>query len=237
MEKLPSYLIKKFPPVELYLGDVDAIHTILREVDPNSTLKTFDYKFVDAEDLKHLSENTIYYLKLEAHDPGNYKGLYVSVAIQPDEATIYLSEDDSVAYGIFSKLRDFLSAKTRPSTWIGPYANTFYLLGFVIFGLGFVSNLYIQYVAPQWTHCTLSTFLVMISGAVIEQAAYSSNKYRLSLIHLRSKPRPLTKKDLFHKYFNLRSFVTMAVYAVLTAIFLKVLSFLPDFWKWFQDIF
>lgn len=107
MKEIRKPIRKEFPPIRLYLDDIDAIYEVLKKNCGTVTIETDKYEISDTTQLKDIGVNEIHTMIFKCQKP------YIDIELRPFEATIYISEDSTVNRGILSQLEETLKKCER----------------------------------------------------------------------------------------------------------------------------
>jgi hypothetical protein len=129
MEKIEKSITKSYLPVKVFLDDLEAIESTLKEFTENIVIKTDRYSFSNTDELitKYKNQN-IKALEISSYNPYN-----IHIEFLPVWVKLYSGSDSTVATGLFYKLDSILSSTTRKPEFL--YSYTFLSLSvFIING-------------------------------------------------------------------------------------------------------
>lgn len=122
MRELKKGISVYFPPVRLYLDDVEELFNILKKHAKSVNIETEKYELDDVTHLKEIKSDKIHKLTLSTSSP------YISIDFENDSARIYFSEDTTLNRGILSEIEDVIKRcrrrfahifhKSHPSFWL-----------------------------------------------------------------------------------------------------------------------
>lgn len=122
MRELKKTIFVYFPPVRLYLDDVEELFNILKKHAKSVNIETEKYELDDVAHLKEIKSDKIHGLWLRASDP------HICIHFENDNARVYISEDTTLNRGILSEIEDVINRcrrrivhifhKSHPSFWL-----------------------------------------------------------------------------------------------------------------------
>lgn len=121
MKKIQKPISKEYKIVHLYLDDIENIETVILQAKPRLykiTLNNYEY-----DNVKEIPRDTgsLYDLEMQTYEP------YVSLQFRKYGVRLYVSGDDLVLYGIFSKIDKILEKSERKLLAL-PTSNIFFSL-------------------------------------------------------------------------------------------------------------
>jgi len=120
MKKLDKSLSKEYPPLKIYLDDLEQIEEVLSDASESISIETQDYSFASIEDFAgNYSQKRINTLRITSTNP------YVTVEFNPLSCRLYVSSSSTNASGIFYKLDQIIHRHILPVHWL-------YSIGFLL---------------------------------------------------------------------------------------------------------
>lgn len=107
MRELKKSISVDFPPVRLYLDDVEQLFNILKKRAKSVNIETEKYELDDVAHLKEIKSDKIHKLTLSSSNP------YISIDFESDSARVYISEDTTLNRGILSEIEDVIKRCRR----------------------------------------------------------------------------------------------------------------------------
>jgi|SRR6185312_2670389 len=106
MKKINQSISKKYPPVKLFLEDLEGIVELFEQHQIKYSLATEKYSY---DNLKELIENEkkIKSLEIKSTNP------YVTIQLATYETSLYCSSDDLLSMGLFHGIDKILKRKIR----------------------------------------------------------------------------------------------------------------------------
>ncbi len=112
MKKLDKSISENYLPIKLYLDDLETIEEILKEVSNSISFEAENYKFDSIEELKgNLKLTQINELEVKTSSP------YISIDFTRIWARVYVSSSETSNAGVFYKLDQIISRRTRKPRW------------------------------------------------------------------------------------------------------------------------
>lgn len=140
MKKIDKSLSKDYLPVKLYLDDLEQIDEIMKEASTSLSFETEDFKFDSIEELKNnLKKAQINELHVKSSSP------YITIDFTRMWARVYVSSSETSSAGIFFRLDQIISNRTRILKWLYSFyfiwvTNISVWLISGTFGLTFISS-------------------------------------------------------------------------------------------------
>lgn len=126
MKKIEKSIIKNYLPVKVFLDDLEAIESALKEFAENIVIETDGYSFSSTDELITKYKNqSIRTLEISIYNP-----CYIHIEFSPLWVKLYSGSDSTSATGLFYKLDSILSSATRKPEFF--YSYTFFILFTVI---------------------------------------------------------------------------------------------------------
>lgn len=107
MRELKKSISVDFPPVRLYLDDVEELFNILKKHAKSVNIETEKYELDDVAHLKEIKSDKIHKLTLSTSSP------YISIDFESGSARVYISEDTTLNRGILSEIEDVIKKCRR----------------------------------------------------------------------------------------------------------------------------
>jgi hypothetical protein len=120
MERRQKSLRVTLKPLFLYYDDLVEIIHCLKEVSSEISINTEEYSLSDIKEIKEINRKVINSIVISSCKP------YISVDLDKNSASIYISEDNALQRGVLEKIRQILAKKTRKLAWL---ANSSFLSG------------------------------------------------------------------------------------------------------------
>ena len=107
MKRLISTIVRKLPPIKLYLEDLEYLDSQLRSIPANVTIFTDEYEFENVEELsKTVKEKVVRKLNIQAITTD---GFTIGLVVAEDSAHLSLvGANDAKARGVFEQLLTYL---------------------------------------------------------------------------------------------------------------------------------
>ena len=100
-----SFLTKEFPPLDIWLDDLEDIIEAIVGVGGTATLESDEFSFESVADLENAPGGMLDDLTIIGRNP------YVSLALSKDRARLYCSDVSATARGVFEKMKDILNRR------------------------------------------------------------------------------------------------------------------------------
>jgi hypothetical protein len=113
MKKLDKPLSKEYPPLKLYLEDVEEIERILSDGSSTVSVETDDYTFPSVKEFaESYRQKRIHTLHIKGSNP------YVTIDFDRVSSRIYVSSSSTDGSGIFYLLDQVLRRRILPGHWL-----------------------------------------------------------------------------------------------------------------------
>jgi hypothetical protein len=121
MKKLEQSISKQFPPVVLYLEDLQELEHVLRESSKEITIQCDGFEFDSVAELaKEIGSKQINAMELRARDP------YTCIELSNYKTSAYVGTSSIEGAGIFHLIAKILNRRTRWLPWIyAPFGSMF----------------------------------------------------------------------------------------------------------------
>jgi hypothetical protein len=116
MKRINKSLSTEYPTVKLFLEDLIAIESILKESAENFEIATDDYTFTSVDELKNKYKNEkLSSIKISTRTP------YINIVLNKTWVRLYCGSEEISTTGIYYKLDKILSAKVRKPRFLYSY--------------------------------------------------------------------------------------------------------------------
>jgi hypothetical protein len=119
MEKIEKSITKNYLTVKVFLDDLEAIESALKESSERLEIKTDEYSFSSVEELKaQYKDQTLKRLEISSLNP------YIRIEFTPLWVRLYSGSDSTSSAGLFYKLNSIISTTTRKPEFFYSYTFT-----------------------------------------------------------------------------------------------------------------
>lgn len=113
MKKRDKSIAKHYPPIKLYLDDLEEIEEALKKASDSISFETEEYEFDSIEELKtHYKTAQLYELEVSTRSP------YVSLDLDRKSAFVYAASSEANSAGAFYRLEQIISRRLLKPRWI-----------------------------------------------------------------------------------------------------------------------
>ncbi|MGK0448547.1 MAG: hypothetical protein ACJA2M_002344 [Polaribacter sp.] len=124
MKKILKPIIKEYPPLNLYLEQIEEISKTLHDNDIKHTFKTADYEYDDLTTFTNSNlGKTIEQLEISSYNP------HIRLDFEKLWAKVYFSSDDVIMTGIYHKVEKIINNSRR----IFSFGYSYYFIWLIIF--------------------------------------------------------------------------------------------------------
>jgi hypothetical protein len=109
MKKLASTVIKKLPPLKLYLDDLERIVELMNSIDCKITILTDEYELENLAELGQLKKKVLHELQINATTP-NFHSIALSLTQNSADLSIG-GTDKAEMRGVFEQLLSYLQGR------------------------------------------------------------------------------------------------------------------------------
>lgn len=112
MKKILQSHFERLKPAKVYLDDIKEIIGFLENTCKEVEIQSGDNLLDSLGELQSLKKEVLHDLTISGKQP------YISVDMNPDSLSLYITEDTPESRGLFEKVKDVLVRCRRPFTWL-----------------------------------------------------------------------------------------------------------------------